>query len=44
MLVFFWLCVPKLWIEFELWFEKKEKEKKKSCGIMFCGINNVEID
>ena len=22
-LFFFWLCVPKLWMEFELWFERK---------------------
>ena len=39
----FWLCVPKLWIEFELWCEGGE-EKKKTCGIMICGMNNLEID
>ena len=50
--MFFRFCVPKLWIEFELWFEKKKKKKKKqkkkrkkkTCGIMTCGTNNLEID
>ena len=23
----FWFCVPKLWIEFELWFEEKNNNK-----------------
>ena len=26
MLLFFWFCVPKLWIEFELWFEREKKK------------------
>ena len=40
--LFFWFCVPKLWKEFELWFEKKKK--KKTCGIMTRGTNNLETD
>ena len=40
-LLFFWVCAPKLWIEFELGFAKK---KKKTSGIMTCGMNNLEID
>ena len=24
--VVLWFCVPKLWIEFEPWFEKKKKD------------------
>ena len=36
----FWgACVPKLWVKFELWFEKN-----KTCGTMTCGMNNLEID
>ena len=32
---FYWFCVPKLWIEVELWFEEK-----KTGGIMTCGMND----
>ena len=28
-LLFVWVCIPKLWIKSELWFDKKKKEKKK---------------
>ena len=37
--VFLGGCIPKLWIEFELSFEEK-----KTCDIMTCGMNNLEID
>ena len=46
-LLFFWFCVPILWIEFEVWPDKKKKRKKirrETCGIMTCGMNNLEID
>ena len=33
--------VPKLWIDFELSFEEK---KRKTCGIMTGGMNDLEID
>ena len=36
---FVWFFVSKLWIEYELWFEEK-----KACGIMTCGMDNLEID
>ena len=26
-IVFFWFCVPKLQIEFELWFEREKKTR-----------------
>ena len=38
MLLFFWVCVPKLWIEFYLWFEKR------TCGTMICEMINLKID
>ena len=44
-LLFFWLCIPKLWTEFELWFEKKkEEEEKEDLCVMTCGMNNLEIN
>ena len=44
MLLFYWVCVLKLWIESELWFEKK-KEKKKDLWLSDLGIiKKLEID
>ena len=42
--LFFWFCILKLRMEFELWFEKRERKKKKTCGTVTCGMNNLEID
>ena len=51
MLLFFLVCVSKLWIESELWFEKKKKKKRKekkkkkeTCDMMTSGMTNLEID
>ena len=41
--MFLWFCVPKLWTESELWFEKKKEKKKKTCDTMACGMNNLEM-
>ena len=27
--LFFWVCLPKLWIEIELWFEREKQNKTK---------------
>ena len=35
-------CVPKLWIESDLFFEKMKK-KREICDIVTCGIDNLEI-
>ena len=40
-LLLVWFCVPKLWIESELWFEG---EKKRTFGITTCEMSNLEID
>ena len=29
MLLCFWWCVPKLWIDLELWVEREKKERKQ---------------
>ena len=38
-LFWFWFCVPKLRIEFEL-----SSGERRTRGIMTCGMNNLEID